>query len=204
MKITQFSHFLMWSNDTPYLFTIMRYIIIISAIIMMGACSNDKILKDKLEALYSTPVVFPNSGMLHIDNAANNNNQEKTPSSKYKLLVFSGPDECSICAVNKMSEWNALLNLEKEGFINMIFIFNPLTEEKDDVIAAYHTSGLEHSIELDTCGIFLQKNSQIPEAKAFHTLLLDTDNKVILVGDPIHNKKIKKLFYERIGANRMD
>ena len=115
MKITLFSHSLMWSNDISCPFAIMRYIIIISAVMMMGACSNDKILQEKLEALYSTPVVFPNSGLLHIDNVANSDNQEKRTRSKYKLLVFSGPDECSICAVTKMSEWNMFLNLEKEG-----------------------------------------------------------------------------------------
>lgn len=115
MKITLFSHSLMWSNDISCPFAIMRYIIIISAIMMMGACSNDKILQEKLEALYSTPVVFPNSGLLHIDNVANSDNQEKRTRSKYKLLVFSGPDECSICVVTKMSEWNMFLNLEKEG-----------------------------------------------------------------------------------------
>ena len=169
---------------------------------MMSSCSNDKELKEKLETLYSVPIVFPDSGMLHVDNSSSPDKHENTSKSEYKLLVFCGPGECSTCAMNKMSEWNELLNLEKKGVVNMDFIFSPSKEEKNDVIAAYHTSGLEHSIELDTCGIFLQKNPQIPGARVFHTLLLDKNNNVVLVGDPVHNKEIEKLFYKIMGLNK--
>ena len=171
---------------------------------MMSSCSNDKELKNKLETIYSVPIVFPSSEMLHVDNSTSYNLYEKTSKTEYMLLVFCGPGECSTCAMNKMSEWNALLNLEKKGIVNLNFVFSPSKEEKDDVIAAYHTSGLEHSIELDTCGVFLQKNPQIPGARAFHTLLLDTNNKVVLVGDPLHNKEIEKLFHKIIGTNKLD
>ena len=100
--------------------------------------------------------------------------------------------------MNKMSEWNSFLNLEKEGKITMRFMFNPPKHEIDNMIVAYHTSGLEHSVEFDTCGAFLKKNPQIPQASIFHVLLLDNDGKILLVGNPLHNKDVRKLFYEII------
>lgn len=39
-----------------------------------------------------------------------------------------------------------------------------------------------------------------------HTFLLDEDNKVILVGNPLHNKKIEEMFYkiveEKLGTSQ--
>ena len=32
----------------------------------------------------------------------------------------------------------------------------------------------------------------------YHTFLLDENNKIILVGNPLHNKKIEKLFLDML------
>lgn len=39
-------------------------------------------------------------------------------------------------------------------------------------------------------------NPHLPKNKALHTFLLDENNNVILVGNPLHNKKIEKIFYK--------
>ena len=39
-------------------------------------------------------------------------------------------------------------------------------------------------------------NPHLPKNKALHTFLLDENNNVILVGDPLHNKKIEEMFYK--------
>lgn len=176
------------------------FIVLISAVMVMESCSNDKILKEKLETLYSSPVVFTTSSLLYIDHPANRKNQGETIKARYKLLVYNGAGECSTCAMGKMSEWNALLNLEKEGLIDLVFIFSPSKMEKDELITAYYSSGLEHSILIDTCGVFPEQNPQIPQETVFHTLLLDSVGNVVLVGNPLRNSKIKELYHKILKA----
>lgn len=175
-------------------------IVIISAVVVMDSCTNDKILKKKLEVLYSSPVVIATSSLLYIDNSTNRNNQGETIKARYKLLVYNGAGECSTCAMSKMSEWNALLNLEREGLINLVFIFSPSKKEKDELITTYYSSGLEHSILIDTCGVFPKLNPQIPQGTAFHTLLLDSVGNVVLVGNPLRNNKIKEIYHKILTA----
>jgi len=201
MKTIQFLHSLLcWSKYTSVKTLIKILVVLISVVVVMGSCSNDKILKEKLETLYSSPVVFTTSGLLYVDNPAYKNKQGKTVKARYTLLVYNGAGECSVCAMGKMSEWNALLNLEKEGLINLVFIFSPSKMEKEKLITAYYSSGLEHSILIDTCGVFPEQNPQISQESVFHTLLLDSTGNVVLVGDPLKNSKIKELYHNILTA----
>ena len=180
----------------------MRFLLFIFIIVSICACSNNKALQDKLEILYSRPVLFPDSGMIRVDSQPNKYCNADTLMPEYKLIVFVGPKECSTCAIKSMSEWNTFLNIEREGKIQLTFIINPSKLKLNDIVSSYRTSGLEHSIYIDTCGIFLQQNPHIPESSTFHVLLLDKKDSVLLVGNPIHNEKIQTLLYERINLKK--
>ena len=43
---------------------------------------------------------------------------------------------------------------------------------------------------IDSVNVFMEANPNIPSESMFHTFLLDDNNKVILVGNPIFNKQI--------------
>lgn len=53
---------------------------------------------------------------------------------------------------------------------------------------------LNSIIYVDTTQHFRRHNPNIPSDVMFHTFLLDSDNKVILVGSPIQNNRIQNLF----------
>jgi hypothetical protein len=46
----------------------------------------------------------------------------------------------------------------------------------------------------DPDGSFERLNPHLPANEQFHTFLLNEDNKVILVGNPVHNEKLKNLY----------
>ena len=49
---------------------------------------------------------------------------------------------------------------------------------------------------LDTLKEFERLNPHLPKNRALHTFLLDENNRVILVGNPSRNEKIKEMFYK--------
>ena len=58
------------------------------------------------------------------------------------------------------------------------------------------------SIYLDSSNSFHHNNPQIPNDQRFHTFLLNGDKKILLVGDPVKNEKINKLFQEIVADNK--
>ncbi|MBS4809127.1 MAG: hypothetical protein KH071_14815 [Paraprevotella sp.] len=51
-------------------------------------------------------------------------------------------------------------------------------------------------VYLDSLGVLERANPQIPSNPDLHTFLLDEDNNVLLVGNPIWNEKIKEMFWQ--------
>ena len=51
-------------------------------------------------------------------------------------------------------------------------------------------------VYLDSVNIFEHQNQHIPSDVLFHTFLLDENMNVVLVGDPIRNKEINKIFWD--------
>ena len=66
-------------------------------------------------------------------------------------------------------------------------------------------SKFNYPVILDTLGQFERLNPHLPKNKALHAFLLDENNNVILVGNPLLNKKIKEMFYriveEKLGKS---
>lgn len=52
-------------------------------------------------------------------------------------------------------------------------------------------------VYIDTLGIFQKNNPHLPKNPRLHTFLLDANNHVILVGNPLYNTKIKEM-YDRV------
>lgn len=57
-------------------------------------------------------------------------------------------------------------------------------------------TNFDYPILIDTLGEFERLNPHLPKNQALHTFLLDENNRVILVGNPLRNKKIKEMFYK--------
>ena len=44
----------------------------------------------------------------------------------------------------------------------------------------------------------INKKNKFPEKDMFHTFLLDTENKVRIIGNPIHNSAVRELYIDAI------
>jgi hypothetical protein len=53
---------------------------------------------------------------------------------------------------------------------------------------------IPQTIFIDSTNIFSIKNPNIPLETKYHTFLLDPNNNVVLVGNPITNEKIREIF----------
>ena len=56
----------------------------------------------------------------------------------------------------------------------------------------------------DIDGSFERLNPHLPKNERFHTFLLDEHNKVILVGSPVDNTRLKNLYFSEIKKRHPD
>ena len=115
-----------------------------------------------------------------------------------KFVVFSDSIECVSCKLKRMYMWNSLMSkIEKENIpVGFHFIFSPQKEDMSMFEFAIETIPSSGSIYVDTTNIFLRKNPHIPQNPVMHTFLLDENNNVLLVGNPLENKKIEEMFWK--------
>lgn len=86
-----------------------------------------------------------------------------------------------------------------------IFIINPNIIAKKKLISDFSGKLIPQTIFVDSAIVFMEVNPNIPSESMFHTFLLDENNKVILVGNPMLNKQIEDMMLsivdEKLGNN---
>ena len=67
---------------------------------------------------------------------------------------------------------------------------------------------LSYPIYMDTTGVFRRTNPQLPSNPMLHTFLLDENNEVLAVGNPLENEKIDRMFWrtvkEKLGTRQKE
>lgn len=191
MKITLYLLSAIWKN---YCQRNKRIVITLAIPFAFIGCGNNHHIKEGIQRMQSEPVEIPFAEMLCIRELTDSLPYAEDEVMPFQLVSFTDSSRCSTCVLNALSEWNALLNLERERKVQFVFILQPQKQEIEEVIHTYYHSGLEHPVWIDTCGTFLKNNPQIPNGRMFHTFLLDKDRKILLVGNPLANNRIREIF----------
>lgn len=148
-----------------------------------------KILQSKVIRLPLKGLVMQQSTVLHEIEA---NKQD------LKLVIYTDSVGCTSCAINQINLWNSFIDYA-ERFNNQLrfyFIFSPVRKDLNSIKLAIANSLFDYPVVLDTLKEFEKLNPHLPKNRSFHTFLLDENNKVILVGNPMHNKRIEEMFYK--------
>lgn len=163
-----------------------------------GCRKNQTIaMKDKIGLIKQHKISLPLERMKRVCNRSTGCCIPKDRS--LKIVAYSDSMACSSCAVDKLYTWlDMIKKTEPYGEkINYNFIFCPKKEERENVEFAIKTlAHFNYPVYVDTLGLFEGLNPQIPHIANLHTFFLDENNNVLLVGNPINNKKIEKLFWQ--------
>lgn len=162
----------------------------------LTSCTNriDELYKE-LNDLYSNTIEIPYSDMdaVVIDSIISPQN------ANFKILVYLDSLECTSCNANHHQEWELMIKecKEIEPSIALTFVIEK-RNISDNVMREYKRSCFDKSVFHDKKGEFRRKNAFLPSSNMMHVLLLDKNNKVLLVGNPLKNFKIKELYFNYI------
>lgn len=181
----------------------MRTIIGIICIVLFTACSESReeavyrLVKEWTgkEIKFPERSVFTVQGKDTVDFAFHE--------ADYKVLVYVDSVGCTSCKL-QLDRWKKVIKEMKEQNnkdIPFLFYFHP----KDMKELRYLTrrDSFTYPVCFDEADE-LNALNHFPTDMTFQTFLLDKENKVVSVGNPVHNPKVKELYLKHITGNRND
>ena len=123
--------------------------------------------------------------------------------SEYKILAYVDSIGCTSCKL-QLSAWSMLINEIDSlyaGRVKFIFAFSP--NRIKDIYHAILTANFTYPVYVDKQDSIAKLN-RFPLESNLHTFLLDKDNKVLAIGNPIHNPKVKELYLKIIQGETVE
>ena len=173
-------------------------VLILLAIACSISCSKKREHADGILQLQSHPVSLSLDKMQCIWNGKDTVVKDGCHVQDLKLVVYYDSAACSSCGLKTMYLWDCLIgDLESYGkSVSLCFIFAPLKKNLGEFHLTMRTMPPLVPVYVDTAGVFDRENSHLPKDALYHTFLLDERNRVVLVGDPSRNERIKEMFWQ--------
>ena len=113
---------------------------------------------------------------------------------EYKVLTYVDSVGCLSCKL-QLDRWKELMEDDGLSGVNFLFFFSP--EKMRDIVGTLRSNGFTHPVCIDREN-HLNRLNHFPADPTFQTFLLDKNNRVLAVGNPVHNPKIKELYLKII------
>ena len=126
------------------------------------------------------------------------------PDAEYKVLIYVDSIGCTSCKL-QLHKWKELIahtDSVTNGSISFIFVF----QSKDDKELRYilKRDNFDRPVCIDQDSR-LDKLNKFPQDITFQTFLLDKNNKVKVIGNPVHNLAVRDLYLKQItGVQQKD
>ena len=121
----------------------------------------------------------------------------RIPDAEYKVLIYIDSTGCTSCKL-QLPKWKELIaHVDSATNSNIPFIF--VFQSKDDRELRYilKRDNFDRPVCIDRDSR-LDKLNQFPQDITFQTFLLDRDNKVKVIGNPVHNLAVRDLYLKQI------
>ena len=166
-------------------------------VLLSGWCSSRRFVEDTMTAMIGYRIEFPDS--LSTVNADQiEDSALLSYKGKAKLVMSVSSDECTTCTISKMYLADTLFRIKSyDDFVPMVII-RPEESQRDSILEAIRFNWFEFPVYEDREGRFMKINPVIPEDGRFHTFLVGRDDRILLVGNPMLDERIMKLYMETL------
>lgn len=119
------------------------------------------------------------------------------PQSEYKVLVYVDSIGCTSCKL-QLHKWIELIEYTDsatQGKVPFLFFFHP--KDTKEIRYLLKCDGFDRPVCIDLDDR-LNKLNKFPADMTFQTFLLDKNNKIVVLGNPVHNTALKDLYLKQI------
>ena len=169
---------------------------LLASLLIITACQDKK----KEEAISSVKewigkeILFPKNSVFTI--RGKDTIDFSLNESDYKIVSYIDTTGCTTCQL-KLAEWQRFMDeVDKASPTHTPFIFYLYPKEVKDLLIEFRREAFDYPVCLDKKDEFNRLN-KLAESNALRTFLLDKENKIVAIGNPIENPNVKK-FYLKI------
>lgn len=114
-----------------------------------------------------------------------------------KMIFHYRPSDCSTCRIKFLGSYNELFS-KFEDDVDFIAVFSTTDIGYGRVKNEIGNASISCSVYVDKGDKFDTLNDFLPDDSKYHIFLLDGDNRVVLVGDPMAGDRLLHLFEKKI------
>ena len=169
----------------------------ISTILLLYSCTDNQLVKS-IQQFKGQQITIPAD--LHTVWKGRDTLLSGFTQVPVKFVVWVDSLNCASCKVNSMREWNDVVKYADSlaQWFNIIFLFTPKKKDLNKVNTALRANRFDYPIFIDRNADFVKQNPRLPKQQQLHIFLLDKDNRVILVGNPLRNPTLWVLYQRTI------
>lgn len=121
----------------------------------------------------------------------------RIPKSDYKVVVFVDSVGCVSCKLqlSRRKEFMHEVDSLSDGAVPFVFFFQ--SKDLRELRYILKCDGFSHPVCIDTDDEFNRLN-HFPGEMMFQTFLVDSENRVKVIGNPIHNLSVKELYLKEL------
>ena len=121
----------------------------------------------------------------------------RIPKTDYKVVVFVDSVGCISCKLQlpKWKEFMHEVDSLSDGNVPFVFFFQ--TKNVRELRYILRRDNFSHPVCIDTEDSFYRLN-RFPGEMMFQAFLVDSENRVKVIGNPIHNLPVKDLYFKEI------
>lgn len=175
------------------------YMCLLYVVILLGACTNreTKIIDEWLNKVVLIPddLVYTRYGTDTVEYS--------TQLSDYTILTYVDTVGCTSCQLQleRWLDWVTLL--KEESPYNISFLFNFLPKDEEELCDLLRFYQFDIPVCIDRTDR-LNSMNKFPPGGKYHTLLLDNEKRVVLLGNPVNNEQIADLYRQILIPNKKD
>ncbi len=116
----------------------------------------------------------------------------------WRIVVYTDSTGCSECKLRNLVLWKDVIRANDSLSVpaGIVFVFHPKkVRELGFMLKNYE---FDYPVYYDLEGEFERLNPGLPKDVRFHTFLLDPQNRVAVVGSPVRNEKLWKLYRDEM------
>lgn len=155
--------------------------------VMLSSCVNEKV--NYVKEWYGKTILFPDSMTFKV--FARDKNFFDYRRGRYKILILLGNVDCASCRL-KIDDWQRFIqDLDTTVLdVNYIFIMNSAYQREMYTVLKSHDFSTPVCIDNDE---ELRLLNNIP-LNTSHVFLLNQQDRIICIGNPITNNRIRDLY----------
>ena len=181
-----------------------KHIISFLASLMIITACQDKKKEEAVSALkewMGKEILFPKNSIFTIRGA--DTIDFALNASDYKIVSYIDTAGCVACQL-KLAEWQRFMDeVDAASSTHTPFIFYLYPKDTKDLLIEFRREAFDYPVCLDEKDEFNRLN-KLAESKALRTFLLDKENKIVAIGNPIENPNVKKFYLKLLTGKEQE